>query len=109
MAKKRSCSALDVESSSEYASKPQKVKANTYQKWVRDYDREYKTLSWLDSETSWNIGEKVVEKLKCKVCTKYKERIIGRRNLSNKWIEVAFILPSTNLLIMLNQSSISMP
>ena len=71
---KRHCNELDV--NGRESSKRQKVKASTYQKWVRDYDHEYKTVSSLDSVTSWHNGEKVVEKLKCKVCTKYKERII---------------------------------
>ena len=98
---KRCCSALDVdgrESSLESASKRRKVKASTYQKWVRDYDCKYKTLSWHDSETSWHNREKVVEKLKCKVCTKYKERIISRRNFSNKWIEGVDSVRTTNLI-----------
>ena len=73
------------------------MKASTYQKWVRDYDHEYKTVSWLDSVTSWHNGEKVVEKLKCKVCTKYKERIISKRNFSDKWIEGADSVRTTNL------------
>ena len=39
----------------------------------------------------------MVEKLKCKVCTKYKERIIGRRNFSNKWIKGSDSIRTTNL------------
>ena len=61
-----------------------------------DYDREYKTLAWLDSDTSWENGEKVVEKLKCKVC-KYKERIVCKKNFSGKWIEGAESVRTTNV------------
>lgn len=39
----------------------------------------------------------MVEKLKCKVCTKYKERIISKRNFSDKWIEGADSVRTTNL------------
>ena len=63
---KRTCTtSSDGDSSS--STKRRKVKFGTFRKWLMDYDREYKTLAWLDSDTSWENGEKVVEKLKCKV------------------------------------------
>ena len=43
-------------------------------------------MTWLDCETTIDGGAKVVTKLKCRVCTKYKERIVGRKNFNDKWI-----------------------
>ena len=40
----------------------------------------------------------MVEKLKCKVCAKYKERIISRKNFSGKWIDGADSVRTTNLI-----------
>ena len=74
-----------------------KVKLGTFQKWLMDNNCEYKTLTWLDSDTSWENGYKVAEKLKCKVCKKYKERIICKKNFSGKWIEGADSVRMTNL------------
>ena len=41
--------------------------------------------------------EKVVEKLKCKVCAQFAERIRGRRNFSEKWIVGADSVCTSNL------------
>ena len=95
---KRSCSSSNGDQDSSSSTKRHKVKVTTFQKWVRDYDRVYNTAMWLDSEASWHNGEKVVEKLKCKVCTKYRERIIGRKNFSMKWIEGADSVRTTNVI-----------
>lgn len=74
-----------------------KVSHSTYEKWRRDLDRECKTLSWLDCVTSIENGNKVVEKLKCTVCTRFKDKIMGRRNFSNKWIVGAESVRTSNL------------
>jgi len=95
---KRSCSSSDADGDPDSSAKRRKVKVSTFQKWVRDYDRLYKTATWLDSESSWQSGEKVVEKLKCKVCAKYKERIISRKNFSGKWIDGADSVRTTNVI-----------
>lgn len=58
----------------------------TFQKWQREFDRESKTLSWLECVTAVDSGHKVVERLKCRVCTKFEDKIMGRKNFSNKWI-----------------------
>ena len=42
-------------------------------------------------------AEKVVEKLKCKVCAQFAERIRGRRNFSEKWIVGANSVCTSNL------------
>jgi len=39
----------------------------------------------------------VVTRLKCKVCTKHKARISGRKHFSNKWIEGAESVRTSNI------------
>ena len=40
------------------------VEYSTFLKWKRDLDREYQTMSWLDSDSETDSGKKVVYKLK---------------------------------------------
>ena len=61
------------------------------------YDREYQTKTWLDCETQIDAGSKVVNKLKCGICTKHSDRITGRRNFSDKWIVGADCVKTTNI------------
>ena len=58
----------------------------TFQKWQRDLDREYQTLSWLKCSTEKERGKKVVDKLKCKACSEFVDRIRSRKNFSDKWV-----------------------
>ena len=64
----------------------QRVDYATFQKWQRDLDREYQTLSWLDCSTEKERGKKVVDKLKCKACSEFVDRIRSRKNFSDKWV-----------------------
>ena len=73
------------------------MKHATYKGWLTQYDREYHTVTWLDCETSVDDGAKLVTQLKCRVCTKFKERIAGRKNYSEKWITGANSVRTTNL------------
>ena len=73
------------------------MKHATYKGWLTQYDREYQTVTWLDCETSVDDGAKLVTQLKCRVCTKFKERIAGRKNYSEKWITGANSVRTTNL------------
>ena len=75
---KEECSSSDCDQDSSSSMEHRRVKVTNFQKWIRDYDRVYNTVTWLDSEASWHNEEKVVEKLKCKICTKYKERILEK-------------------------------
>ena len=84
-------------SSSDQQAKRRKVKHTTYNSWITQYDREYQTVTWLDCETHVEDGTKVVTQLKCRVCTKFKERISGRKNYSEKWITGANSVRTTNL------------
>ena len=43
-------------SSSELPAKRRKVKHETYQKWVRQYNRDCQTVTWLDCETGIEGG-----------------------------------------------------
>ena len=58
----------------------------TFKKWQRDFDRESCTMTWLDCDTAAEGGKKVVEKLKCKVCTRFADNISCIRNSATKWI-----------------------
>ena len=58
----------------------------TFQKWQRDLDREYQTMSWLDCSCDREGGKKPVNKLRCKVCSEFVDRIRGMKNFSDKWI-----------------------
>ncbi len=49
-------------------------------------DKECCTVSWLECETSGAGGKKTATKLKCTVCIKFKNKIPGRRNYSDKWV-----------------------
>ena len=51
-------------SGSEPGAKRRKVKHDTYQKRLKQYDRECQTVTWLDCETSIDGGVKLVTKLK---------------------------------------------
>ena len=60
---------------------------DTFKKWQLEFDRECSTITWLNCETSTAPGGKrLVEKLKCKVCTSFADKIRSRKNFSEKWI-----------------------
>ena len=63
----------------------------------RDFDREHKTLSWLECETCIEAGARVVTQLKCSVCKKFQSRIVGKRNFSDRWITGAESIRTTNI------------
>ena len=79
-------------------SKKRTVLFNTFQKWKSQLDKEYQTLSWLECEASTSTaGKRIVDQLKCKVCTKFKDHIRGKRNYSDRWIEGAGSLRLSNI------------
>lgn len=65
------------------------VEFATFQKWQRDLDRDYATMSWLDCSCHKVGGKKLVFKLRCKVCSEFVDRIRGLKNFSDKWIQGA--------------------
>ena len=73
------------------------VTFSTYQKWRRDFDSELKTVTWMDCATETSDGKTYVTHLKCTICAKYKCRIIGRRNYSDRWITGADSLRTSTI------------
>jgi len=74
-----------------------RVTHDTFLKWKRDLDRECQTMTWLDCETGMESGKKIVEKLKCKVCTEFVDKIHGRKHFSDKWICGADSIRTSNV------------
>ena len=66
------------------AEKKRKVTYVTFQKWKREFHKECKTVTWLDCESSVEDGTKVVRKLKCTVCLKFRSNILHKRNFSDR-------------------------
>ena len=72
--KRRPSTAAEVE--------PAQKRSVTYE----TLDRDHHTVSWLDCDTVSEGGKKVVQRLKCSVCSKFKASIRGRRNFNDRWI-----------------------
>ena len=66
--------------------KKQKVTYATYQKWKSELDYDCQAVSWLDCESKVVAGKRIVSKLRCSTCAKFKVKIVSRRNFSNRWI-----------------------
>lgn len=88
---------LQDSSSEEGSSKKREVTFYTYKKWKTELDCSCQTISWLDCDTRPFEGKRIVTKLKCKICTKFKPRINGRKHFSNKWIEGADSIRTSNI------------
>lgn len=67
------------------------------QKWQHELDREYQTMTWLDSSSEYEGRKKVVSQLKCKVCSEILDRIRGRRNFSDEWIVCTNLVRVNNI------------
>ena len=74
--------------------KKRTIQLDTFKKWQRDFDKEIKSITWLDCVTS---GKKEVVALRCTVCYRFKERIQSSRNFSDKWIVGADSLRTSNI------------
>ena len=46
-------------------------------------------MTWLDCEIRKDGGKMFVDKLKCKVCAEFVDKIRGKKNFSDKWISGA--------------------
>jgi len=77
--------------------KKRKVAYSTFEKWKRELDREFMTVSWLECESTVESGTKVVRKLKCSVCIKFRSSIAYKRNFSDKWIIGAESIRTSNI------------
>ena len=71
-------------------SKKRLVGYDTFKKWRTDLDHECQTISWLKCETDVTVkvkvGQTMVVKLKCKICSTFEAKLASRRNLSRRWI-----------------------
>ena len=85
------------------------VKAETVQKWCTRFDKEFRTISWLDYSTEKEKDINIVTKLKCKVCKKFEERMLSCRNFSDKWVVGTNSEKHQVFENMLLQTSMSMP
>ena len=74
-----------------------RVTYEMFKKWLVDFDRDSNTMIWLECKTATEGGKRVVEKLKCKVCTRFADRIRGRKNFSEKWIVGADSVRTSNV------------
>ena len=79
------------------SSKKRVVTHATFVKWQHDFDKELSTMTWLDCESRMNGRKKIVDKLKCKLCTKFESKIEGRENFSNQWILAADSVRASNV------------
>ena len=73
------CSSEMDSSDSDVVLKKRRVELKTFYRWQRDLDKDYQTISWLECTTT--DYKKVVDKLKCKVCARFMDRIRGMRNM----------------------------
>ena len=69
----------------------------TYQKWKSELDRDCQIVSWLDCESKVVVGKRIVSKLRCSTCAKFKVKIASRRNFSNRWIVGADSVHTSNI------------
>ena len=83
--------------SSTSVEKKRKVMYITFERWKREFDKDHKTVMWLNCESSVEAGTKVVRKLKCAVCTKFRSSILHKRNFSDNWISGANSVRTSNI------------
>ena len=86
-----------AKSSSASAEKKRKVTHVTFEKWRREFDKDCKTVTWLECESCVEAGTKAVRKLKCAVCTKFRSSILHKRNFSDNWISGANSVRTSNI------------
>ena len=58
----------------------------TFEKWQRNYDRQYQTMTWLKYERD-ATNRDLVATLWCSVCRQYKDRLCSMKNYSDVWIK----------------------
>ena len=78
-------------------SKKRKVAYSTYQKWKTELDHDCQTITWLDCDTEVSGEKKIVTRLRCAVCSKFKASITTRRNFSEKWLWGAESVRTSNI------------
>ena len=91
------CTGLGLSRLGEPSTKKRCVTYSTFLKWQTELDKDCQTRYWLDCEVNNEGGKRVVAKLRCKVCLKFKAKITGRRNYSDKWVMGADSVRSSNI------------
>ena len=61
--------------------KKQSVSYSVFCRWKKKFDTDCKTMSWLECETTYSGARRNVVKLRCKVCKKFEDKIVGLRNV----------------------------
>ena len=84
---KRSCSSLSSfnEEESQPRCKKQSVSYSTFCRWKKEFDADCKTMSWIECETTYSTARRNVVKLRCKVCKKFVDIIVGRRHVTGEF------------------------
>ena len=62
------------------------VQKSTVDRWIAESDKTLNTNSWLTYDTDHADRSRVVA-LKCSICTRFRDRLTGRRNYSAAYIE----------------------
>ncbi len=65
------------------------MQISTFDKWKRDMDKNYSTLTWLCCEVD-KKNRSLVSSMFCKVCREYEDRIVSLRNFSPVWINGSY-------------------
>ena len=87
----------DDDENNEQGARKRTIQFDTFKKWQRDFDKELKSLTWLDCIIQTHVGKKTVVALRCSVCCRFKEGIENSSNFSDKWIVGADSLSTSNI------------
>ena len=61
------------------------VAVSTFERWQRNYDHNYQTLSWWRFDTD-KVDRNLVALLWCSACRDYQDKICSMKNYSSAWI-----------------------
>jgi len=87
----------DTEQSNTSKKPKRQLTVATFEKWQRNYEREYQTLSWLRC-TTVKEDSTMVQSLFCEMCKRYKDHLQGMRNYSPIWVTGSRNLKASNLI-----------
>jgi hypothetical protein len=92
MAKRKSSSSIPLSSKTA----KRQVSLETFKKWQRTYEKDYRSLSWLRCDTD-NDSKLHVSILWCLLCRKYENKIAGHKNFSKSWIDGSLNHKTSNI------------
>ena len=67
-------------------SKKRTVQKSTVDRWIAESDKTLSTATWLVYEIDRTNRSRVVS-LKCSVCTRYSQKLVGMRNYNSAFVE----------------------